>query len=151
MVFSLAYHFLRNRAWAEDLSQDVFLNLHKNIHRLESPAHVMFWLRRVTSNRCIDESRRRKLRPRLSLEDVPEPVAKSPRRDPMLAGKLQKLVAALPEKARVVVLLRYQEDLEPSEIAEVLEMPVSTVKSHLHRSLAILRGKLERSRKEVSI
>ncbi len=151
MVFSLAYHFLRNRAWAEDLSQDVFLTLHQNIHRLESPAHVMFWLRRVTSNRCVDESRRRKLRPRLSLEEVPEPVANSPARDPMLAATLQKLVATLPEKARLVVLLRYQEDLEPVEIAEVLEMPVSTVKSHLHRSLGVLRGKLERSRKEVSI
>ncbi|MDQ6705910.1 MAG: RNA polymerase sigma factor, partial [Acidobacteriota bacterium] len=117
----------------------------------ESPAHVMFWLRRVTSNRCVDESRRRKLRPRLSLEEVPEPVANSPARDPMLAATLQKLVATLPEKARLVVLLRYQEDLEPVEIAEVLEMPVSTIKSHLHRSLGVLRAKLERSRKEVSI
>ncbi|MDQ6699129.1 MAG: sigma-70 family RNA polymerase sigma factor [Acidobacteriota bacterium] len=151
MVFSLAYRFLRNRAVAEELTQDVFLNLHQNIHRLESPSHVTFWLRRVTSNRCIDESRRRKLRPRFSLEEVPEPVALSRPGDPMLSARLQRLVASLPEKAKLVVLLRFQEDLDPSEIAAVLEMPVSTVKSHLHRSLAILKGKLERSRTEVSI
>ncbi len=151
MVFSLAYNFLRNRAVAEELTQDVFLNLHQHIDRLESPSHVTFWLRRVTSNRCIDESRRRKLRPRFSLEEVAEPVAVSRPEDPMLSARLQRMVASLPEKAKLVVLLRFQEDLDPSEIAAVLEMPVSTVKSHLHRSLAILKGKLERSRTEVSI
>lgn len=150
MVFSLAYHFLRNRAVAEELTQDVFLNLHQNIHRLESPSHVTFWLRRVTSNRCIDESRRRRLRPRLSLDEVPEPIALPKPMDPLLSARLQRMVASLPEKAKLVVLLRFQEDLDPSEIAAILEMPVSTVKSHLHRSLAVLRGKLERSHTEVS-
>ncbi|MES1260618.1 MAG: sigma factor-like helix-turn-helix DNA-binding protein [Acidobacteriota bacterium] len=50
----------------------------------------------------------------------------------------------LPGKARMVLLLRYQEDLDPGEIAALLAMPVSTVKSHLHRSLALLRGKLRK-------
>jgi RNA polymerase sigma-70 factor (ECF subfamily) len=44
----------------------------------------------------------------------------------------------------MVVLLRYQEDLDPSDIAGMLNMPISTVKSHLHRSLALLRGRLEK-------
>jgi RNA polymerase sigma-70 factor, ECF subfamily len=48
----------------------------------------------------------------------------------------------LPPTPRIVVILRYQEDLMPSEIAEVLAMPVGTVKSHLHRSLAMLRDKI---------
>ena len=55
-------------------------------------------------------------------------------------------MASLPEKARAVLLLRYQEDMEPSEIASVLSMPLNTVKSHLTRSLAMLRGKLERAK-----
>jgi RNA polymerase sigma-70 factor (ECF subfamily) len=62
----------------------------------------------------------------------------------LLHDRLRGLVEALPEKAKMVVLLRYQEDLDPMEIAEMLEMPVSTVKSHLHRSLALLRGRLAR-------
>jgi RNA polymerase sigma-70 factor (ECF subfamily) len=62
----------------------------------------------------------------------------------MMAETLRRMVASLPPKARMAVILRYQEDLDPVEIAEVLEMPVRTVKSHLQRSLALLRGKLAR-------
>ena len=62
----------------------------------------------------------------------------------LLHGRLKKMVEALPEKAKAVVLLRYQEDLDPSEISEMLEMPISTVKSHLHRSLTLLRDRLRK-------
>jgi RNA polymerase sigma-70 factor (ECF subfamily) len=51
-------------------------------------------------------------------------------------------VASLPENARVVMILRYQEDLDPMDIAQALDMPIATVKSHLQRSLALLREKL---------
>ncbi len=141
MVFSLALHFLRDREAAEEIAQDVFLQLHRNLARLESPEHVTYWLRRVTSHRCIDYTRRRK-RPQVSLDDVPELRSESPRRDPLLARRLGELVAALPEKPRMVVILRYQEDLTPVEIAGVLEMPIATVKSHLQRSLASLRERV---------
>jgi RNA polymerase sigma-70 factor (ECF subfamily) len=62
----------------------------------------------------------------------------------MLGAMLRRLIAALPEDARMVMVLRYQEDLDPSEIAEILVMPLATVKSHLHRSLGVLREKLAR-------
>jgi len=58
---------------------------------------------------------------------------------------LQSLIGSLPEKPRMVMILRYQEDLMPEEIARVMEMPVRTVKSHLQRSLAMLREKIDRS------
>ena len=63
MVFSIAWHLLRDRAVAEELAQDVFLSLHQHLAELESPEHVLFWLRRVTSNRALDEARRRQRRP----------------------------------------------------------------------------------------
>lgn len=143
MVFSLAYHFLRNKSSAEDLAQEVFLQLYQNLSAIKSRAHLMFWLRKVTSHRCIDQARRR--RPELNLDEAPEPVAATSSADPLLAQKLRRLVASLPEKARLVLILRYQEELELHEIAEVLEMPINTVKSSLQRSLAILREKLARS------
>ena len=59
---------------------------------------------------------------------------------------LRELVAALPENARVVMILRYQEDLDPMDIAQALDMPIATVKSHLQRSLALLRDKLSRTK-----
>jgi len=65
--------------------------------------------------------------------------------DPLLENRLRQLVASLPPKWRAMVILRYQEDLEPVEIARVLQVPVGTVKSGLQRALATLRGKIQRS------
>ena len=143
MVFSLALRFLRNREVAEELAQDVFLQCHRQIDRIEDAAHASHWLRRAICHRSIDELRKRRFRPAIGLDDIPEPAAAGGMPDVMLHGRLRTLIDALPEKARMVVVLRYQEELVPAEIAELLEMPVSTVKSHLHRSLAILRGRLE--------
>ena len=151
MVFSIAWHFLRDRALAEELAQDVFLSLHQHLATLESPEHVLFWLRKVTSNRALDVVRRRQRRPTVSLEDAPEPVAAASTGDPMLGSALRKLVTTLPEKARMIVILRYQEDLDPSEIARVLSIPVGTVKSQLQRALALLREKLSRRLGEISL
>ena len=153
MVFSIAYHFLRDRPLAEELAQEVFLHLHKNMRAIQSASHLVYWLRKVTTHRCIDQARRQKLRPRVSLteylERSPEPAAPGPLADPLLAGVLRRLIAALPERSRMIVILRFQEDLDPAEIAGLLDIPLGTVKSNLHRSLALLRGKLERERKGV--
>jgi len=144
MVFSLAYHFLHDRLAAEEVTQEVFLALHRNRAEIESPMHAGFWLRKVAAQRSIDEARRRKRRPQVALDAAPEPVAGAAPGDPMLGELLRRLIATLPETPRMVMVMRYQEDLEPAEIAALLEMPVTTVKSHLKRSLALLRGKLER-------
>ena len=145
MVFSIAYHFLRDRALAEETAQDVFLQLYERLAKFHTMEHVTFWLRRTACHRSIDSARRRKLRPYVGLEDAPEPACAAEPGDPLLSRALDRLVASLPEKPRMVVILRYQEDMDPSEIAKTLGMPVRTVKSHLQRSLAMLREKLRRS------
>jgi RNA polymerase sigma-70 factor (ECF subfamily) len=144
MVFSLALHVLRNRTAAEDLAQDVFLELYRSLGRLESAAHVVAWLRRVTSHRCIDELRRARNRMELQMEVLPERGQQAGDREFFLEGRLRDLVAELPPNARMVMVLRFQEELEPSEIADTLNMPVNTVKSHLRRSLAVLRAALSK-------
>jgi RNA polymerase sigma-70 factor, ECF subfamily len=68
--------------------------------------------------------------------------------DPIAGRLLRKQVAALSETHRAVVILRYQEDLEPGEIADALCIPLNTVKSRLHRALQILRSKLERMQRQ---
>jgi RNA polymerase sigma-70 factor (ECF subfamily) len=150
MVFSIALHFLADYSVAEELAQDVFVQLHKNLANLESEAHVTFWLRRVTAHRCIDHKRRRKPA-HVSLEEGPEPSVPACSSDPFLERRLRQYVASLPEKARLVVILRYQEDMSPEDIAQVLSMPVATVKSHLQRSLAMLREKVTRTIGEVKL
>ena len=144
MVFSVALRFLREREVAEELAQDVFLQIYQQLGRIENTAHATWWLRRAICHRCIDEARKRKLRPRVGLEDAPEPATKESIADPLLNEQLRRMLGLLPERARAVVLLRYQEDMDPSEIAEMLEMPVSTVKSHLHRSLTLMRGRMKK-------
>lgn len=141
-VFSIAFHYLRDRAAAEELAQEVFLQLHEHLNDMKSADHVGYWLRKVTVHRSIDYARRSSSRPEVRLDDVPEPATPADGGDPMLSERLRKLVASLPEKPRMVMILRYQEDLDPAEIAEILSMPVRTVKSHLQRSLAMLREKL---------
>jgi RNA polymerase sigma-70 factor, ECF subfamily len=149
MVFSIAYHYLQDRSLAEDLAQEVFLELYQSLDRMESPAHLTFWLRRVTANRCIDQGRKKFRRRELALEDAPEPAAADASVDPLLRERLQQSLAVLPEKQRMVVVLRFQEGLGPVEIAEALEIPVNTVKSTLHRSLEELRKSLTRKLREV--
>jgi RNA polymerase sigma-70 factor (ECF subfamily) len=146
MVFSMACRYLRNRALAEEIAQDVFLQLYRKLPALESPDHVLHWLRWVTAHRLIDHSRHEKRRPQSPLEDAPEPAAPAKESDPLLADTLRQLVAELPENARLVMILRYQEDLDPMDIAQALEMPLATVKSHLQRSLALLRDRLTRKK-----
>lgn len=143
MVFSLALHFLEDRAAAEESAQDVFLQLHRHLGRMQSPEHVVFWLRRVTVNRCISEARKRGRRREVPLHAAPEPETQQSDRDPVADHYLRKLVASLPKKARAVVVLRYQEDLDPGDIARVLDTSVNTVKSQLQRALTILRKKME--------
>lgn len=144
MVFSLAYHSLQNRAAAEDLTQEVFLGLYQNLHTIRSSAHLKYWLRQVTIRRCIDIGRRARLWRFLSLGDAPEPATEIHLADPAMTRLLQTLVATLPPKLRMTVVLRYQEDLEPAEIASVLGVPLNTVKSSLRRSLELLRKKITR-------
>jgi RNA polymerase sigma-70 factor (ECF subfamily) len=151
MVFGIACHFVRDRATAEEIAQEVFLELYQSLDAMKSLDHVKFGLRRVAGHRCIDSARRRKVQPLVTLDDIPELAAVPADGDPLLAATLRRYVGTLPEAARMVVILRYQEDLAPSEIAEVLEMPVNTVKSHLQRSLALLREKLTRCLGGVSV
>lgn len=144
MVYSIAWHFFRNRETSEEIAQEVFLELHRNLASIESRSHMTNWLRRVASQRCIDQTRKLRVRPRVGLDSAPEPVAASRDSDPMLSERLSRLLAGLPEKARMAVILRFQEDMDLAEIAGAMDIPVGSVKSTLHRALALLRGKLQR-------
>ena len=148
MVFSIAYHFLHDRPAAEELAQDVFLQLYKSLGTLESAEHVTRWLRRVTTNRCIDHCGRTKLMPKIGLDQVAEPVSSSRSPDFMLSRALGQLVASLPGNWRALVILKYQEEMESEEIARALDMPVGTVKSQLSRALDFLREKASRMLRE---
>lgn len=141
MVFSIAWHFFRDRVLAEELAQDVFLRLYLSWKSMESREHIECWLRKTMTHRCIDEIRHRKTQPYISLEDAEEPGTLERLHDPLLASYLERMVASLPEKQRMLVVLRYQEGLEPDEISKLLGIKPSTVRTMLGRAIALLRAK----------
>ena len=146
-VFSIAARMLMDRSLAEDLAQEVFLQLHRSLHGIDSHRHLVFWLRQVTVRRAID--RLRQEHQTVALDEncqllVADGGCSDPLNsgDPLLARHLRELIGELAPVARAVLLLRYQEDLDPVDIARALGIPVNTVKSHLKRSLNSLRARL---------
>jgi RNA polymerase sigma-70 factor, ECF subfamily len=153
MVFSLAWRMTGDRGLAEEIAQDVFLELDKHLGRMESGDHACFWLRRVTMNRSTDALRRRKVRGVDLWVEIDEShgahvSAQTDDKESPLGARLEQLMATLPEPQRAALVLRYQEDLTPEEIAATLDAPLATVKSHLQRGLKLLRAKAQTHLKE---
>ena len=163
MVFSLALRVTGEYGTAEEVAQDAFLELYRALGgpevRLESEDHVRFWLRRVTVHRATDALRRRAVRPEAAAEEFLEEhhgfdgvdgdgAAMGSGMNAAVVARLEELLQGLPEAMRVAVVLRYQEDMSPDEIAKLLGHPVATVKSHLQRGLQLLRRKAAVTMKE---
>lgn len=140
-IYSLALRMLGLCEDAQELAQDVFVMLHRHLPKIVSAAHLGAWLRKTVCHRAIDRLRSRPRHICLPLEAADEQEAAGQDSDPFLERYLRQLIAGLPPTARSVVLLRYQEDLDPAEIAEELGIPINTVKSHLRRSLALIRAR----------
>jgi len=149
MVFSLAARMTGDRGLAEEIAQDVFLELDRHMGRMESPAHACFWLRRVTMSRSADALRRRRVRCMdLWIEIEEAHGACGEEKESPLGARLEQMLATLPEPQRAALVLRYQEDLTPEEIAATLDAPLATVKSQLQRGLKLLRAKAQTQLKQ---
>ena len=124
MVFSLALRMTGDRGLAEEIAQDVFLELDRNLPKLETPDHVRFWLRRVTMSRSSDALRRRRVRGTDLWVEIGDHHGLPPEeRSSPLGTRLESLLATLPEAQRLALILRYQEDMLPEEIAATLDAP----------------------------
>jgi RNA polymerase sigma-70 factor, ECF subfamily len=150
-VYSIALRFSGDPAAALDIAQEVFVKLLARIRDFRKGARFETWLYRVVVNTCLDHHKRtRRLLP--LLEEVLDAIR--PRRETALTDLLrleardtvQKAVAGLSPEHRVVVVLRYTEELSYEEIAEVLNCSRGTVASRLNRAHKILERKLARFR-----
>jgi RNA polymerase sigma-70 factor (ECF subfamily) len=150
MVFSIALRVAGDHGTAEEVAQDAFLELFRTGDRLESEDHVRFWLRRVTVHRATDALRRMKRQPEVAAEEWMEGSAAedSAALSAAVIALLDELLRTLPEPMRVAVVLRYQEEMSPDEIARLLGQPLATVKSNLQRGLQMLRRKAAVTMKE---
>lgn len=155
MVFSLALRITGEHGAAEEVAQDAFLELYRTLSGEERPLssedHIRYWLRRVTVHRATDALRRRARQPEAAAEEWLDETHTAPSEEALNAAVvalLEELLRTLPEPLRVAVVLRYQEEMRPDEIAQMLGQPVATVKSHLQRGLQMLRRKAAITMKE---
>jgi RNA polymerase sigma-70 factor (ECF subfamily) len=141
---------LGNAAEAEEVAQEAFVRAHRALGDFRGDAKLSTWLYAITSRLCLNRlaSGERRLARQgedtlLRLSDVaPRPDAALERRE--LETALGRAIADLAEDGRIVVVLRDLEGLSYEEIAQVLELPLGTVRSRLHRARADLKAKLER-------
>ncbi len=143
MVFSVALRLVGERGLAEEIAQDVFLELHKALPRLETTDHIRNWLRRVVTHRSTDALRRKRVRPEGQSEQWDEGYDRpaSALENGSMEVAMERMLLSLPPQQRTVLVLRYGEDLSPDEIARTTGDPVATVKSNLQRGLQMLRRK----------
>jgi RNA polymerase sigma-70 factor (ECF subfamily) len=130
-VFRLAYSMLGDRELAEDAAQEVFLRIWKALARYRRESALGTWIYAIARNACLTQIARRKTHPTLPLEEA-GPRSSGPVERPSV--DILRLVAQLPEKQRQVVMLYHMEDKSYDEVARLLDMPMGTVKTYLHRA-----------------
>ena len=157
-VMNVVYRMLRDATEAEDLAQNVFVQVHRSAHRYQVASKFSTWLFTITRNLCLNEIRRRSRHPADSI-DVPHPEQEnqpyhqfedtktSSPPDKLLQGELQEKIEValgqLPENQRLAIALCRQDELSYEEIAEVLGCSVSATKSLIHRGRETLKQKLK--------
>jgi RNA polymerase sigma-70 factor (ECF subfamily) len=151
LVYRLIYRLLGRTSDIEDIAQEVFIRAYKGIGRFRGKAEFSTWLTRICINYC--RKRRRKIkRDLVSLEHLVDqgfdPADSSAGPDRILEHKeyrelVQQAIDALPEKYRIVIILRYFEAYSCEQIAEILSCPVGTVYSRLFRAHEKLRKQLK--------
>jgi RNA polymerase sigma-70 factor (ECF subfamily) len=161
-IFSLSYGMLGSAEDARDATQETFIAAYRNLQGFRGEARVSSWLHRIAVNQCISRQRRARVRPETAIEDesltagerfMATPEQASPA---LWAEKKQrkeavrKAVSALPPELREVVVLKEFEDLTFQEIADALQIPLSTVKSRLYTALKQLRLRLGKFSMEVA-
>jgi RNA polymerase sigma-70 factor (ECF subfamily) len=158
-VYNLAYRMLGERGEAEDAAQETFLRAYSNLNRYDTDRPFRTWLLSIASNHCIDRLRKRRLT-WLSLDEPlpPHPALNSDEVEPEDAvissersAAIQALLAELTPEYRVVVILRYWNDLSYAEIAEILNTTESAVKSRLFRARQALAEKMMPKRKDSAL
>lgn len=159
LVFNLLYRMLGNREEAEDILQEVFISVFKQIDSFRGESNLATWIYKIATNHCINRkkylSRRRHYDKRSlgDLADRDQPTdgggmaSSLPRPDEMAEGfqmeqLVQEAISSLEEEYRLVLVLRDIQNLSYEEIEQIIGVPSGTVKSRLHRARMALKDKL---------
>lgn len=151
-IYNLAYRMTGNRTEAEDMAQDAFLRAYRGLASFKPGNPFGAWLYRIAVNVCFSARRRQSpvtepieeneaiLDPTAAVDDIAQ-------RSEVQAA-VQQAILSLPPMYRAVVILYHLEDRSYEHIATMLDLPINTVRTHLHRGRAMLRERLAASREQ---
>jgi RNA polymerase sigma-70 factor (ECF subfamily) len=157
MVFNTCLGFVGNRQSAEDLAQDVFIEVHRSIHKFRGDAKLSTWLYRISVNKSLNHIRDHKKHnivrslerfffdekeEKLDVEDNVYGMADMPLEQQQHARALHKAINALPDNQQIAFTLHKFDDMSYKEIAEVMDLSLSSVESLIHRAKKNLQKKL---------
>ena len=160
-IFALAYGMLGREEDARDATQETFIAAFRNLRGFRGEAKVSSWLHRIAVNQCITRQRRAKVRGETALEDEAEknagsfaaPTTYSPAgvvESRQVTQAVRRAVNSLPVELRQVIVMKEFEELTFKEIAEALDLPLSTVKSRLYTALKQLQMRLQKFTSEAA-
>ncbi|EGQ25182.1 RNA polymerase sigma factor SigW [Mammaliicoccus sciuri] len=154
-LYQVCYRMLNNAAEAEDIAQEAFVRAYVNLETFDQKRKFSTWLYRIATNLCIDRIRKKKPDYYLDAQvpgteglDMYSQIAADQRlpeeevEKMEMKDRIQYEVSRLPDKYRTIIILRYMEDLQLQEIADILEMPLGTVKTRVHRGREALRQQM---------
>ncbi|MGX8850443.1 RNA polymerase sigma factor [Amedibacillus sp. YH-ame10] len=148
LVFYMAITHLKSASEAEDIVQEVFVDVYKNINKIKTPQSLTIWVNKITYSRCMDALRKRK-EPYVDVneqdvenisieEDVMDVINRK-----YINEVIQKCLLDMSEDLKMVGLLRFYEELPLQDISEILDVPIGTIKSRLFTVKEQLRTKLK--------
>jgi len=160
-IFALAYGMLGREEDARDATQETFIAAFRNLRGFRGEAKVSSWLHRIAVNQCITRQRRAKVRSETALEDEAEknagsfaaPTTYSPAgvvESRQVTQAVRRAVNSLPVELRQVIVMKEFEELTFKEIADALDLPLSTVKSRLYTALKQLQMRLQKFTSEAA-
>ena len=144
LVYGLIYRLTSDRSRVDDLAQDVFLKVHRGLPYFRGEARLSTWIYRIVQNVC-SQARAERM-PDLSYDQMSE---NRPHREPAtvdrtpqdleLRDRLEKAIAQLPDSYRMLIAAHYLQGVQYEALAEALNIPLGTVKTHLYRAKRRLR------------
>lgn len=159
MVFNLCLNYLQNSEDAEEVTQDVFVKVHRQMSKFAGRSSMKTWIYRIAVNQCLDFIKARKRQKRFGIHVPIFPLGSN---NPVLAGNFRhpgvqledkeaieeifKHINSLPEKQKTALILKSMEGLSQQEIAEVMKTSVKAIESLLSRARTNLKKKLNKAK-----
>lgn len=147
-VFNVALRTLGNRSEADDISQEAFVRVWRNLHRFRGDAQFRTWLYRIVTNLCYNRLPKLKMELNALGDDATYELpdghlsTEAQVQAEELRAQLHTAIAALPESYRLLISLRHLQGLSYAEIVEVTDLPLGTVKTSIFRARRALKAQL---------